>query len=238
MRREYPTVHGPGRRISIILLVLVAIALGADFGIKEIAETRLASSVETALDLPERPDIDLQGFPFLLQVARGRLDAVSVEVTDVDVEGLVLDSITLSFEDLEFESSALIRGSGSIASRGGTAQAVVTEDALSAYLQDQGTPVLVTLPGPGIRVETRVSTGGETTTATAQGPVTVEGGRLVFAPEDVQVEGTVGVPAAALAFDIPLPALIPGITYESVLVQDGIAAIEASLEGAELDVGG
>ena len=237
MRREYPTVHGPGFRIMVILGVLAALALGADFGIKEIAEGRLASSVETALDLPQQPDIELQGFPFLLQVARGHLDSVDVELEDVEVEGLALQSITLSFEDLVFDSAALIRGRGRLSSEGGTAQAVITEDALSGYLQDQGTPVLVELSGPGIRVETRISAGGETTTATAEGPVKVEGGRLVFAPEDVEVDGSVGVPAAALAFEIPLPSLIEGITYESVLVQSGTVAIEASLEGAELEVG-
>jgi hypothetical protein len=142
-----------------------------------------------------------------------------------------------SFEDLVFDGAALVRGSGGITSGGGGAQAVVTEDALSTYLQEQGTPVLVRLPGPGIRVSTRVNAGNETTTATAVGRIQVEGGSLVFSPDDVEVEGSVGVPAAALAFEVPLPDLISGITYESVIVNDGVAAIEASLEGAELPVG-
>ena len=237
MRREYPRVPGPGRPILITLLVLAVVAVGADFGARAIAESRLASSVQSSLDLPRRPDIQLEGFPFLLQAARGRIEGASVELRDVQTGGVPLESVTLSFEDLEFDGVALVSGSGTVASRGGTAQAVMTEDALSRFLQDQGTPVLVRLRGPGIMVSTRINTGSQTTTATAEGPVRVEGGRLVFAPDDVEIEGSVGVPAAALAFDVPLPDLVPGLTYESVLVHDGVAAIEASLAGAELDVG-
>ena len=236
MRREYPKVPGPGRRILITLLVLAAVGIGADTGARAMAESRLASSVQDALGLPEKPDIELQGFPFLLQVARGRLEAISIEVDDVEVEGLPFQRVTLGLDDLSFDLGALLSGSGAAEARSGSAQAVITENALSRYLQDSGTPVLVRLPGPGIRVSTRISSGGETTTATAEGGILVEGGRLVFAPDRVDVEGSVGVPAAALAFDIPLPDLVPGIRYERVLVHDGTAAIEASLDGASLEL--
>jgi hypothetical protein len=220
----------------ITLLALAAVGVGADFGARALAEARLASSVQDSLGLAQRPDIELEGFPFLLQAARGRLESASVELRDVEVEGMPLQSVTLSFENLVFDGVALVSGSGTVASRGGSAQAVLTEDALSGYLQDQGTPVEVRLRGPDILVSTRISTGAQTTTATAEGPVQVEAGRLVFSPEDVQIEGSVGVPAAALAFAVPLPDLVPGITYRGVLIHDGLAAIEASLAGAELDL--
>ncbi len=237
MRREYPKVRGPGRAIVIVLLVLAAIGIGVDAGARAVAESRLASSVQAALDLPEEPDIELQGFPFLLQVARGRLEALEVQLDDVDAEGLNLDHVTLSFEELTFDRVALLRGSGTVSVSSGSAQAVVTEDDLSTYLQEEGTPVRVRLDGPDIRVTTRISTGEQTTTATAQGPVRVEDGRLVFSPDQVKVEGSVGVPAAALAFDVVLPDLVPGIRYGSVLVNDGIAAIEADLDQTELGLG-
>ena len=163
MRREYPKVPGPGRRILITLLVLAVVGIGADAGARAMAESRLASSVQDSLGLEEKPDIELEGFPFLLQVARGRLEAISVEVTNVDVEGLPLDRVTLHLDDLAFDVGALLRGSGAAEASAGSAQAVITEDQLSRYLQDSGTPVLVKLPGPGIRVSTRISTGTDTT---------------------------------------------------------------------------
>ena len=238
MRREYPKVRGPGRTIFTVLAVLAVIGVGLDAGARAVAEARLASSVQNALGLPNEPDIELQGFPFLLQVARGRLEALEVQLEDVDAEGLNLDRVTLSFEELTFDRVALLQGSGTVSVSSGSAQAVVTEDDLSTYLQGEGTPVRVRLDGPGIRVTTRISTGEQTTTATAEGPVRVEDGRLVFSPDQVEVEGSVGVPAAALAFDVVLPDLVPGIRYGSVLVNDGIAAIEADLAQTELGLGG
>ena len=142
--------------------------------------------------------------------------------------------MTLSFEELTFDRVALLRGSGAVSVSSGSAQATVTEDGLSTYLQEGGTPVRVQLEGPGIRVSTRISTGQQTTTATAVGPVRMEGGHLIFSPDEVEVEGTLGVPAAALSFDVLLPDLVPGIRYESVVVSDGVATIEADLRDTEL----
>ena len=237
MRREYPKVSGRGRGLLIALGVIAALAIGADAGARAVAEARLAASVEETFRLPRRPDIELEGFPFLLQVARGRLDHLSVDLEDVTVEGLTFDRVTLDIEDLAFDRVELLRGSGTVAVGEGSGQAVLTQAALSDYLQDRGTPVLVRFTGPDVRVSTRIDTGAETTTATAQGPVRVEGGRLLFSPEHVEIEGTVGVPAAALAFDVALPDLVPGLRYESVLVTEGVAAIEAGLEGARLQLG-
>lgn len=237
MRREYPKVSGWGRRIVVTLLVLGVLAAGADFGIRAVAEARLAASVRDSLGLAEAPELELEGFPFLLQVARGRLERVSMDLRDITVEGLRLDRITLNLEDLTFDRLELLGGAGEVAAGGGRAQAVLAQDSLSAYLQEGGTPVLVRLPGPGIRVSTRISHGGDTTTATAEGRISVREGSLVFSPDRVDIEGSVGVPAAALAFEVPLPGVVPGMRYETVVVHDGIAAIEASLDEARLDVG-
>jgi hypothetical protein len=222
----------------VTLLVLGVVGAGADFALRAIAEARLAASVRDSLGLAEAPELELEGFPFLLQVARGRLERVSMDLHDVTVEGLHLDRVSLNLEDLTFDRLELLGGSGEVSAGGGRAQAVLAEDSLSSYLQDRGTPVLVRLPGPGIRVSTRISHGDDTTTATAEGRLKVDEGRLVFSPDRVEIEGSVGVPAAALAFEVPLPGVVQGMRYGTVVVHDGIAAIEASLEGARLDVGG
>ncbi len=220
----------------MVLLAIAALALGADMGARALAEARLAASVEDALELGERPHIELEGFPFLLQVARGRLDTLSVQVEDVTLEGLPFQRVALSLDGLGFDRGSLLGGGGDVAVSRGSAQAVLSQDALSGYLQDRGTPVIVRLEGPGIRVSTRISAGAETTTATAEGRVRVEEGSLVFSPREVEVEGAVGVPAAALGFAISLPDLVPGISYRRVLVHDGIAAIEADLSDARLEL--
>ncbi|MDQ4005456.1 MAG: DUF2993 domain-containing protein [Actinomycetota bacterium] len=236
MRREYPRVPGPGRAIAVTLVVLVALAVGADFGVRLYTEARLASSAQASLGLPQRPDLDLRGFPFLLQFARGRFDRIGVQADDVQVEGLVIDRIDLTFEDVVFDRRALIGGGGTITSGEGTGEAELGEDAVSRYLQDHDVPVRVRFIGPGIRVSTKISFDGATTTASSEGPLRLEGGALVFEPDDVSVEGSVGVPAAALSFELPLPEVVAGIAYEAVSVEEGIAVVQASLAGAQIEI--
>jgi hypothetical protein len=113
----------------------------------------------------------------------------------------------------------------------------MSEQALTAFVQENDAPVEVRLLGPSVRVSTRVIVGQEETTASATGPLGLDGGALVFDPQAVDLEGSVGIPAEALAFTVDLPELVPGVTYERVTVSDGSATLEASLAGARLDLG-
>ena len=238
MRREYPRVPGPGRAILVTLLVLGLLAAGADFGVRFWTEARIAAGVQDALDLPERPELDLRGFPFLLQYARGRFDQVGVDVEDVEAEGLLIDRVALTFEDVTFDRVTLLRGTGTVTSAGGFGEAVLSEEEVSSYLQEREIPVRVRFVGPDIRVSTRISVGGATTTASADGTLSLEGGTLVFAPEGVEIEGSIGVPAAALSFEVPIPEVVDGLTYERVRVEEGTAVVEASLAGAQIELEG
>ena len=236
MRREYPRVPGPGRAIAITLVILLALAVGADVGLRLFTERRLAESAQVSLGLPARPDLDLRGFPFLLQFARGRFDAIGVQADDVEAEGLVIDSVDLTFEDVTFDRGTLLGGGGSITAGEGTGEALLTDHEVSSYLQDRDVPVRVRFLGPSIRVSTRVSFDGATTTASSQGQLRVSDGALVFDAEDVTIDGTVGIPAAALSFEIALPEVVPGITYDGVTVEEGLAVVSASLAGAQIEV--
>jgi hypothetical protein len=236
MRREYPRVPGPGRAILITLVVLLALAVGADIGLRLFTERRLAQSAQVSLGLPQEPDLDLRGFPFLLQFARGRFDSIGVRADDVDAEGLLIERVDLTFEDVSFDRGTLLGGGGTITAGQGTGEAVLDEDEVSSYLQDRDVPVRVRFLGPSIRVSTKVSFDGSTTTASSQGRLQLEDGALVFAADDVQVEGSIGIPAAALSFELPLPEVVPGIAYRGVTVEEGLAVVTASLAGAQIEV--
>jgi hypothetical protein len=236
MRREYPRVPGPGRAIAVTLIVLIALAVGVDIGLRLFTERRLARSAQVSLGLPQEPDLDLRGFPFLLQFARGRFDAVGIGADDVEAEGLLIDRVDLTFEDVAFDRGTLLGGEGSITAGEGTGEAVLDEDEVSSYLQDHDVPVRVRFLGPAIRVSTRVSFDGSTTTASSQGRLRLVDGALVFEAEEVQVDGSIGIPAAALSFELPLPEVVPGIAYRDVTVEEGTAVVSASLVGAQIEV--
>jgi hypothetical protein len=229
-------VPGPGRAILITLLVVIALLVGADIGFRLYTERRLAQSAQASLGLQQEPDLDLRGFPFLLQFARGRFDAVGVQAEAVRAEDLVIDDVDLTFEDVTFDRGTLLGSGGSITAGEGSGEVELSEEEVSAYLQDHDVPVRVRFLGPQIRVTTKVSFDGSTTTASSQGRLVLEEGSLLFAAEDVQVDGTIGIPAAALSFELPLPEVVPGIAYEGVTVEEGAAVVSASLAGAQIEV--
>ena len=236
MRRDYPRVPGPGRAILFTLLVLAALFVGADTALRAYVEGRVAGAVQASLNLPARPDLDLQGFPFSVSFFRGRFDHVEVAVTDVELEGLRLDGVVLRFANVRFAPRQLLSGAARIGARGGSAEAQVGERALTSYLQEHDAPVDIALPGPGVRVSTTVAVAGAETSASATGPLGLEGDTLVFEPQEVELEGSVGIPPQALAFSVGLPELVPGMSYERVVVSDGMATLEASLAGARLEL--
>jgi hypothetical protein len=231
-------VPGPGRAILVTLVVLVGLAAAGDYGLRLYTEARLAESARVSLGLPTRPDLDLRGFPFVLQFARGRFDRVGVGAERVEAEGLVIDRLDLTFEDVTFDRGALLGGGGSITAGEGSGEAELNEEEVSSYLQQQGVPVRVRFVGPGIEVSTEVNFDGATTTASSRGRLRLEGRSLVFSPREVEVEGSVGVPAAALSFELPLPEVIPGISFHGVSVEEGVAVVEAGLAGAQIEVVG
>lgn len=229
---------GPGRAILSTLLVLAALFVGGDVALRAYVEGRVATAVQGSLGLPVRPDLALEGFPFSLSFFRGRFNEVEVTVPDVDLEGLRMDLVVLRLSDVRFDPREMLSGATRIRSEGGTGRAELGEQALTAFVQEHDAPVEVRLQGSSVEVSTRVIVGGNETAASATGPLRLEGDVLVFDPQEVELEGSVGIPAQALAFSVELPELVPGVTYERVVVSDETVTLEANLAGARLELAG
>ena len=92
------------KRLLVTLVVLALVALGADRGGDYVAEQVAASSLQSSQDLPQRPDVAIEGFPFLDQLARAHYDRVDVRVLDVPLgdraRGLRLASLDLVLDDV------------------------------------------------------------------------------------------------------------------------------------------
>jgi hypothetical protein len=112
----------------------------------------------------------------------------------------------------------------------------VTGEAVSAYLQARDNPVSVELLGPAVRVSTTVEVSGERSDASAEGRLRLRDGALRFRPSRVEVEGAFEVRPAALTFEVPLPELVAGLTYEGLEVSEGMAEIRASASDASFQV--
>jgi len=90
--------------IGVIALLVVLVVL--DFVARAIAEQKVAQAVQTRYDLTAEPNVDIHGFPFLLQAATRRLDRVDVHASSVRVARVDLAEAELRLHDVRVESTS------------------------------------------------------------------------------------------------------------------------------------
>lgn len=232
-RRQVPGPSGPGWKIAGVVLGVVVLLVALDLGLRVWAERWLGSRLQSELSLSARPDLDLGGFPFVFQVARGRFPEVNLEADGLESEGLRLDRVRLNLEGVRFAAGDLLTGGeGAVRADSGDGLVEITDEDLTVFLQEIGKPVVVEFLGPRVRVSTTVQIGGEESTATAEARLHLEEGALVFRPRRVEVEGAFGIPGAALVFLAPLPRVVGDVSYDRLTVRAGRAALEFDLRDA------
>lgn len=212
------------------LAVILALLVAGDIGLRLWSEAWIARRIDESLGLSVRPQVDLHGFPFALQVIRGELDVVDVFIEDLQAQGLTIQTVRLELRDVRFPRGRLFsRGSGTIRAREGDGAVTLTEEDVTAYLRDRGLPIEVRFQPGGVRASTTVSVAGFEVDASATGTLAISQGALVYRPREVEVADGVSVPLGAFSFEIPLPRPGPGITFRRVEVRDGIATVDGRL---------
>lgn len=77
-----------GRRLIIalvIILAVLALIFAADRGVQALAERRVAEEVQARLGAAQPPAVDLGPWPFLTEIATGRVNTARVQLPEVDV---------------------------------------------------------------------------------------------------------------------------------------------------------
>jgi hypothetical protein len=83
MSGMHPRLERASPLVAILIIVLAAVLVSAGlyFGdrfAQQRAEERVATALQPRLGTPERPQVDIEGFPFLTQVASRSIDQVHV----------------------------------------------------------------------------------------------------------------------------------------------------------------
>jgi hypothetical protein len=81
-----------GRRWLIALVVLIIILVGADFGARALAENAIASKIDSS-GLGTKPSVDIEGFPFLTQVASRDLSQIDINASNFTVKQVTISSL-------------------------------------------------------------------------------------------------------------------------------------------------
>ena len=207
-----PRARRTGRRILILVIVLLAI-LGLLFGLDRVAAAVTADRIATKLQtegFPVKPNVSVEGFPFLTQLIRRHLDGVEVTSPKFPV-GPVTASIDVHATDITLDSGYQ---SGTIAQ--------VTGTGLITFASLAKLPALAAVPGLKITGDgphmVKLSASLVILAATAIARV------KLASPHEIvlRLVSASGVPAALLDpirhLTVQIPALPLGLTVQSVTV--------------------
>jgi LmeA-like phospholipid-binding len=128
-RRRWPIV------LLVLLLVLIGLFVAADRIALGLAEDKAASALQSSQNLPQKPDVSVEGFPFLTQLLAGNFGEVVVTADDVPVgdNALNIQRVTVDLHDVTVSNNY-----STVHAKTATAQGRVGYDELSQVLK---TPV-------------------------------------------------------------------------------------------------
>jgi hypothetical protein len=123
------------RGFLITLAVLVVLLVGVDFGARWIAEDRVATQLQSQLELDNEPDVAIGGFPFLTQAAAGEYGSVTLTAEHIPYRQLKDITLVADLGDVTLPPQSLIDGTvRSIPARTVTASAQVDPADLARVL--------------------------------------------------------------------------------------------------------
>ncbi len=207
--------------LLIVPLLLVGLYVGADLGLKSLAEARVAQELKSSLGLQADPKVSLGGFPFLPKFFSGRF--ASVTITNAKGTGtdqhVPFSRGDLTLRDVRFSPSRLVFGDRtSITAMHGDGHIDLTEADVNDIVR-QRAPVTVTLEGG----EIRLSSSALPTSVVAH--VVVTDGELSVTSQ-----------AAALKLSVALPDVVPGVRYTSAEVIGKLLRVGFVIDHASITV--
>lgn len=206
-------------RWVIILVVLVALLIGFDFAARAEAESVLATKLEQQ-GLTSKPDVTIDGFPFLTQVASKDFRRVTVTASNVTAGPVTITTVHATATQIRISSYAF--SSGTISNLSGTAR--ISFASLGNTLATQFGALGSLLKGAGLQLtyagpdEVRTTANLVLTSASATWRVT----RLSGTALSITLVGSSGLPTSVVDsiqnLTLHLPKLPLGLTINSIAV--------------------
>lgn len=232
------------RKLVLLVVLLVAVALGASVVLESFAESQLSTGVARTLRLGSRPSVEIDAFPIILRVLQGRIPRIVIDAHNVTIQKLEVEELAIELMGVHANLDVLIRSNQfDLSVERGTGTATVSEDATNAYLKDQGETAHVTFrPDGSVFVRADRVIGGTSHRFEATGTLSVAARTLTFKPTKVTMDG--GTPPPGLAavarrettLSVQIPKLPGNILPSKVVVSDGQVSLIAVLRDYRLNL--
>lgn len=201
-------------KVLLALFLLAVLAFGADLIAENVAEGRMEQKLSSSIEEGEDFEVDVRGGSFLLQALGGRFEEVVVTSARLSRQGVHVQDVSFTLEDVEFSSSDLLGGRGEVTVGGGRGSATVAGASILGALRRQD-------------VDARVNLNG--------------GAEIVVAGETVPVQD-IGIEGTSLRFAAPglppvsldLPELPGRVVYGGARVDNGSLVIALDVKRGRL----
>jgi hypothetical protein len=227
------------RKLLIAAVVLLILAVAADFAAARVFEDRVTEVLQREYDLDRRPVVQVRDFPFLPHLATGRFSAIDVAATDLRARGVNAARLTLHLRDVRVPREVLLGEPGGVDVRRADGQVELTEAEVNRLLASRLPGASLTVGRDGVRVRLRTELLGQPLEAVATGSLGVTGDAIAFTPESVRLGDGVDPAferqlAPMLTFEVPLPELPAGLRLERVDTRPGTVVVSGRAAAVRL----
>ncbi|HTW00936.1 MAG TPA: DUF2993 domain-containing protein [Streptosporangiaceae bacterium] len=207
----------PLRTTIIVLVILIGLLVALDFGARAFAESKVASEIQSQ-GFPKKPNVSIEGFPFLTQVASRDFKDVQLSSSNVTEGPLLIQSINAKMTGVHVNSSF---NGGTVDNLNGTLS--VTFAALANAMTSQA-GALGSLGGAGLSLS---QAGNDEVKATlnlviTSGTAVWRVSRTANGDISIQLVHSSGLTSSLLNglgnITIPLPHLPLGLTIQNISV--------------------
>jgi hypothetical protein len=226
------------RRLLVLLLV-AAIGVGADFAAARLFEGRVTSALERRYQLGNRPIVQVRDFPFLPHLLTGRFSTVDLAATDARASGITLARVEVHLRGVHVPRTVLFGGHGRVRVDRAEGTVELRQEQINRLLADRLLGGSVTIESSGVRLRVSTEVLGRRVDAVVAGRLGVHDGRLALVPDSVEVNGVRDpVLEASLLprfrFDVPLPPLPADIKVDRVDTEPGLVVLTGSAGALEV----
>jgi hypothetical protein len=218
------------RKLLVAVLVLLILAVAADFAAARVFEDRITDALEREYRLDRRPVVQVRDFPFLPHLASGRFGTIDLAADQVRAEGVTAERVLVHLRDVRVPRGVLLGGRGQVTVGRADGRVELTEAELNRLLAQRLQGGAVAIGEDGVRVRVRLQVVGRTVDAEATGRLGASGGAITFTPDQVRLGGGLDpalgqVFASRFSFRVPLPALPAGVRLDRVDTRPGALVV-------------